>query len=54
MATFTHCSKGKKVFPYNVIQWNLVLLTEYRICVRHKSRGQPSWNRQESETIFDE
>lgn len=29
-----------------------MLLTEHRICVRHKSRDQPGQNRQKSETIF--
>lgn len=54
MGTYKHFSKGNKIFPYNIIQWNLVLLTEDRICVRHKSRDQISQNRQESETIFDQ
>lgn len=52
MGTYKHFNKGNKIFPYNVIQWNVVLLTEYIICVRHKSRDQPSRNRQKSETIF--
>lgn len=54
MGTYKHFSKGNKIFPYNIIQWNLVLLREDRICVRHKSRDQISQNRQESETIFDQ